>query len=98
MAVVWDATMLSLLLHQTARIPAAPGSKTPITQARERIEKLMADLAKQKETILIPAPALTEFLYLVEDAGPGYVQTIDKKRVLKLPPMTKRRQSRPRRS
>lgn len=86
MAVAWDATMLSLLLHQTARIPAAPGSKTPITQARERIEKLMADLAKQKETILIPAPALTEFLYLVEDAGPGYVQTIDKKASFEVAP------------
>lgn len=86
MAVAWDATMLSLLLHQTARIPAAPGSKTPITQPRERIEKLLADLTKQKETILIPAPALTEFLYLVEEAGPGYIQTIDKKASFEVAP------------
>ena len=86
MAVVWDATMLSLLLHQTARIPAAPGSEKPITQARERIEKLLAELGRQKETILIPAPALTEFLYLVEEAGPGYLQTIDKKASFEVAP------------
>jgi len=86
MAVVWDAGMLSLLLHQTARFPAAPGTKTPITFPRERIELLLSVLAKQKETILIPAPALTEFLYVVEDAGPGYIQTIDKKSSFEVAP------------
>lgn len=86
MAVAWDATMLSLLLHQTARIPSPPGSNTPLPQARERIEKLLADLTKQKETILIPAPALTEFLYVVEEAGPGYIQTIDKKASFEVAP------------
>ncbi len=79
MAVVWDATMLSLLLHQTARIPTAPGTKVSIALARERIELLLSELAKAKETILIPTPALTEFLYVVEEAGPGYIHTIDKK-------------------
>src|SRR5687768_9410069 len=71
--------MLSLLLHQKARIPCTPGTKIPIDRARERIELLIEELSKKKETILIPAPALAEFLVVVEEAGPGYIQTIDKK-------------------
>jgi hypothetical protein len=71
--------MLSLLLHQTARIPVDPSTKKPISDAKERIELLISELAKAKETILIPAPALAEFLVVVEEAGPGYIQTIDKK-------------------
>jgi hypothetical protein len=84
--VAWDATFFSLLLHQTARLPVIPGTKTPVPFARERIELLLTELAKAKETILIPAPALTEFLCLVEEAGPDYVNTIDKKSSFEVAP------------
>ena len=76
MPVVFDANILSLLLHQTARIPCPPGSTTPTSNAKERIELLLAELTKAKETILIPAPALAEFLCVVEEAGPGYLQVV----------------------
>src|SRR5579863_3737066 len=78
--------MLSLLLHQTDRLPCPPGSNVPVTLPRERIELLLSELAKKKETILIPAPALTEFLCLVEEAGPGYIHTIDKKSAFEVAP------------
>ena len=86
MVVVFDATMLSLLLHQTARLPCFPGTKTQIVDARERIETLLTELAKQNATILVPAPALTEFLCLVDEAGPGYLKTINKKSSFEVAP------------
>lgn len=86
MAVVFDANMLSLLLHQKARIPCTPGTKVPVERAKERIDLLIEELAKAKETILIPAPALAEFLVVVEEAGPGYIQTIDKKTSFEIAP------------
>src|SRR5687768_14882805 len=76
MPVAFDTGMLSLSLHQTARIPVVPGTTEPVTKARERIEYLIAELSKSKTTIIIPAPALVEFLVVVDEAGPKYLQQI----------------------
>jgi predicted nucleic acid-binding protein len=85
--VAFDAPMLSLLLHQTARIPVIPKTTTPIPHARERIEHLVATLNKDNAVILIPAPALAEFLVVVEDAGPNYLTLIDKSANFQVSPM-----------
>lgn len=69
---------MSLLLHQTAKIPVTPGTTTPVPHARERIEHLVATLAKQNALILIPAPAFAEFMVIVEDAAPNYLDVINK--------------------
>jgi predicted nucleic acid-binding protein len=86
MAVIFDANMLSLLLHQTARLPCAPGTKIPVSRAKERIELLIEDLSRSHETILIPAPVLAEFLVIVEEAGPGYLKTISRKASFEIAP------------
>ncbi len=78
MIVAFDTGMLSLALHQTARIPVIPGTTTPVSRPRERIEFLIGELSKDKATIVIPTPALAEFLVVVEEAGPKYLQQIDK--------------------
>jgi hypothetical protein len=85
-AVVFDANMLSLLLHQKARIPCTPGTKVPVDRARERIDLLIDELQRRKETILIPAPALAEFLVLVEEAAPGYLHVLDKRATFDVAP------------
>jgi hypothetical protein len=77
-SVVFDTGMLSLALHQTARIPVIPGTRTPVDRPRERIEHLIGQLSKDRETIIIPAPSLAEFLVVVEGAGPEYLKRIDR--------------------
>jgi predicted nucleic acid-binding protein len=76
--VAFDTGMLSLALHQTARIPADPETGEPLTKPRERIEYLISELSKNKAQIIIPAPCLAEFLAIAEGAGPKYIQTLDK--------------------
>lgn len=70
--------MLSLALHQTARFPTDPATNTPVLRPKERIEHLISGLSKDKAIIVIPAPALAEFLTVVENAGPQYIQQIDR--------------------
>ncbi len=86
MIVVFDANMLSLLLHQTARIPHVPGTGKPVIRARDRIAHLVGELGKARATIIIPAPVLTEFLVVVDEAGPKYVQILDKNSRFKIEP------------
>lgn len=78
MLVAFDTGMLSLALHQTARIPIDPETGTALTKARKRIEFLIEELTTQKATIIIPAPALSEFLVVAYPQGPDYIRTLTK--------------------
>lgn len=82
--------MLSLLLHQTARFPLDPGTGQAVTRPRERIELLVSELSKDRSEIIIPAPALAEFLAVVEDAGPKYLQQIDRSARFSVAPFDER--------
>jgi predicted nucleic acid-binding protein len=71
-----DAGILSLLLYPSARAPLDPNSKLPVERAHERVEQLIDDLEKAKERIIIPAPALSEFLVLAAQDGPQYLNEL----------------------
>jgi predicted nucleic acid-binding protein len=71
-----DAGVLSLLLHPGARPPDDPSTKRPVEKAHERVEQLIADLDAAKERIIIPAPALSEFLVLAGADGPQYLSEL----------------------
>jgi len=71
-----DAGILSLLLHPTAKPPDDPATKKPVERAHERIEQLIEDLDGAKERIIVPAPALAEFLVLAAEDGPQYLNEI----------------------
>jgi hypothetical protein len=71
-----DAGVLSLLLHPTAKPPIDPSTKKPVEKAHERVEQLIDDLDAAKERIIIPAPALAEFLVLAGPDGPQYLSEI----------------------
>jgi hypothetical protein len=62
--VLFDANTLSLLLHDKARIPNDPNTGQPVDSARGRLEYLVKTLDKAKEKIILPTPALSEFLVL----------------------------------
>jgi predicted nucleic acid-binding protein len=71
-----DAGVLSLLLYPGARPPDDPNTKKPVEKAHERIEQLIDDLLAAKERIIIPAPALSEFLVLAGESAPQYLSEI----------------------
>ncbi len=71
--VSFDAGYLSLILHPNAKPPNDPGTKKPVVKVNERMEKLIDDLDTANERIIIPAPALSEFLVLAGNDGPQYL-------------------------
>ncbi len=81
--VLFDASMLSLLLHPGAKTVTDPKGK-PITDAQSRVEYLVDGLDKGKTKILIPTPALAEFLVLVGPAGPQYLEKINDRTCFKI--------------
>lgn len=64
-----DNTALSILLFKSSRVPLDFRTKQPIHNARERMEVLVSDLSRKGEKILIPDPALSEFLVTAVFAG-----------------------------
>ncbi len=81
---LFDAGFISLLLVPSARPPLDPKTGRPAERTRQRLEALIDRLDRQKETILIPTPALSEFLVLAGDDGPRYLAHIEKSSVFKV--------------
>jgi hypothetical protein len=66
-----DANALSILLFKGSAVPLDFRTKppAPIPYARERMEYLVKDLSQKGEKILVPDPALSEFLVTAVFAG-----------------------------
>ncbi len=76
MTVVFDATMLLLLLRPGVSPPLDPATGEPVEHAEERIAQLVSDLEKAKVAVIIPTPALSELLVHAGSAGPECVRQI----------------------
>ena len=76
MIVVFDNTVLSLLLHPEADAPLDPATNAPMTRAQDRMAHLVEQLRESDARILIPAPVLAEFLTF---AGSEYLAVIDQR-------------------
>jgi hypothetical protein len=72
-----DACFLGLILHPKARPPIDPATKKPIPKLAERIDKLQDDWDVSRERIIIPTPALAEFLVLAASDGPAYLNELN---------------------
>ena len=70
MLVIFDADFLTLLLNPDAVPPIDPATGQPVERASQRIERLVAGLDKSKSKIVIPTPALSEFLVISDESGP----------------------------
>lgn len=68
-----DAGFLGLLLHPAAKPPNDPATGKPLVRAKDRIEKLIEDLYAAHERIILPTPALCEFLVLAQNDGQQYL-------------------------
>lgn len=77
MPVVFDNTFLALLFGPLRTPARDPRTGRPVELAHERIEALVEQLTRAQIRILIPTPALTEFLSVAARAGPEYLARID---------------------
>ena len=76
--VVFDATMLSMLLRPGTRAPLDPATGLPVEHAEVRIAELVTQLQKAKSVIIVPTPALSELLVKAGTAGPGILQAVQR--------------------
>jgi hypothetical protein len=65
----FDTSALSILLFKSSKVPLDFRTQAPITNARERMDQFVKDLSRKGEKILIPDPALSEFLVTAVFAG-----------------------------
>ncbi|HSA79224.1 MAG TPA: hypothetical protein VLE23_00295 [Geminicoccaceae bacterium] len=86
MMVVFDATMMLLLMRPNVRAPLDPATGQPVEHAEERIAFLVQGLEKARTRILIPTPVLSEILVKAGSAGPGLVRQIQEKAVFRIAP------------
>jgi predicted nucleic acid-binding protein len=84
--VATDNSVLTLLLHPKARPPLNPATKKPIERLPDRIEKLIEDLESDNERIIIPTPALSEFLVLAGNQASEYLDAINARRTFLIKP------------
>jgi predicted nucleic acid-binding protein len=71
-----DSTFFPYLFNHPTRIPKDPATNEPVESIQERIDLLISTLQEEKETIIIPTPALSEFLVLVKQDGPKYLKEL----------------------
>jgi len=74
--VAFDAHFVMLALR-----PAIP---TSVDRAKDRVANLLLELQKAGERIIIPTPALTEFLVHAEAAAPRYLDELQKSAKFKI--------------
>jgi len=82
--VVFDATTLLYLLDPEAKAPTDPETGKPVSYVKERIAFLVSELEKSREKIIVPTPALSELLVRAGEAGPEYLDILNKSAAFKI--------------
>jgi len=77
MITAFDANFLLMLFDKKVKVPKRVG-RPVIRDAQERIDLLVQDLAKKRSKIVLPTPALAEFLLLASDSYGKYIAEIKK--------------------
>lgn len=72
-----DETFLSLIFYPEAKPPNDPATGKPIVRLRERIEFLIDGWEAARETVLVPTPVITEFLYLARESAADYLAELE---------------------
>jgi len=75
--VVFDSTVILLMLQPEAKPPIDPQTKKTLEHAKERIDFLIRTLSKNKTRILIPTPVLGEILVRAGNATGKYLDEIN---------------------
>lgn len=84
--VVFDSSVLLLVLDPNAKAPIDPDTGTAVEKAAERIEYLIETLAADKEKIVIPTPVLSEVLVHSGDALQPYLDILNGQATFRIVP------------
>src|SRR5688572_25328577 len=76
--VVFDATMLLLVLWDNVGIPIDPATGLPVERVQERITHCVKTLEKARTRIIVPTPALSEALVRAGKATSEYIDRLNK--------------------
>jgi len=88
--VVFDATALLLFLDPDAKPPLDPTTGSPTARCKERIDHLTSVLDARKDKIVIPTPVLSEVLVRAGDAGPEYLDILNRVACFRIAPFDQR--------
>ena len=84
--VVFDTSVLLLVLDPSAKPPTDPATGQPLERAAARIEHLVDTLTKASTKIIIPTPVLSEVLVLAGEAVSKYLQHLNGLSVFRIAP------------
>jgi len=84
--VVFDTSILLLVLDPNAKPPDDPETRQPLDKAAKRIEHLIEKLTADKERIVIPTPVLSEVLVHAGDAMQPYLDTLNGQAAFRIAP------------
>ena len=84
MRAVFDTVMLSLMFYPDAKLPK------PVSRPQARIRQLVESLDEQRGKILIPTPALAEFLVKAGNDGSAYLSELNNSSVFEVVPFDER--------
>ena len=84
--VVFDTSVLLLVLDSAAKAPTDPATAGPVDRASERIEYLISNLSADKEKIIIPTPVLSEVLVHAGAAMQTYLEILNGQAAFRIAP------------
>ncbi|RCK21881.1 hypothetical protein TH8_17230 [Thalassospira profundimaris] len=84
--VVFDTSVLLLVLDPNAKPPQDPDTQQPLEKAAERVEYLISSLASKKEKVIVPTPVLSEVLVHAGDATNGYLNVLNTNAAFRIAP------------
>lgn len=79
MLVVFDTSILSLVLAPSIKPPNDPRTNKPVENSEARLDFLLTQLEEVGARVLVPAPVWGEFLVIADESGPDYVAEIDRR-------------------
>jgi predicted nucleic acid-binding protein len=82
--VILDASFVLLLIELDAKPPKDPTTGKDVDKCKERIEYLVARLAIEKTPVVVPAPALSEFLVRAGRAASDYLTELQNNRAIRV--------------
>lgn len=75
-AVVFDTSIMLLVLNPDAKPPLDPETEQPLEHAKQRVDYLIRKLSKAKTQVVVPSPALSELLVHAGAAVNDYVSKL----------------------
>jgi predicted nucleic acid-binding protein len=85
-----DADILLMLFMPDVPAPLDPKTQKPVDRAKERIENLIETLDTERKKIIIPTPALSEFLARAGVAAPKILDNLNDSARFKIVPFDER--------